>query len=49
MEILMDVLRLLAAILIAFTAGKLVARLKLPAILGWLIAGMIIGPTPSAC
>ena len=45
----MDVLRLLAAILIAFAAGKLVARLKLPAILGWLIAGMIIGPTPSAC
>ena len=44
MEILMDVLRLLAAILIAFAAGKLVARLKLPAILGWLIAGMIIGP-----
>lgn len=40
----MDVLRLLAAILIAFAAGKLVARLKLPAILGWLIAGMIIGP-----
>ena len=25
-------------------AGKLVARLKLPSILGWLIAGMIIGP-----
>ena len=44
MEILMDVLRLLAAILIALAAGKLVARLKLPAILGWLIAGMIIGP-----
>lgn len=44
MEVLMDVLRLLAAILIAFAAGKLVARLKLPAILGWLIAGMIIGP-----
>lgn len=44
MEVLMDVLRLLAAILIAFAAGKLVARLKLPAILGWLIAGIIIGP-----
>ncbi|HIX05230.1 MAG TPA: cation:proton antiporter [Candidatus Fournierella pullicola] len=41
---LTDVLRLLAAIMIAFAAGKLVARLKLPSILGWLIAGMIIGP-----
>lgn len=44
MEVLLDVLRLLAAVLIAFAAGKLVARLKLPSILGWLIAGMIIGP-----
>ena len=44
MEVLLDVLRLLAAALIAFVAGKLVARLKLPSILGWLIAGMIIGP-----
>lgn len=44
MEMLTDVLRLLTAIMIAFAAGKLVARLKLPSILGWLIAGMIIGP-----
>lgn len=44
MEMLTDMLRLLAAIMIAFAAGKLVARLKLPSILGWLIAGMIIGP-----
>lgn len=44
MEMLTDVLRLLAAIMIAFATGKLVARLKLPSILGWLIAGMIIGP-----
>ena len=44
MEMLTDVLWLLAAIMIAFAAGKLVARLKLPSILGWLIAGMIIGP-----
>lgn len=44
MEMLTDVLRLLAAIMIAFAAGKLVAWLKLPSILGWLIAGMIIGP-----
>lgn len=44
MEMLTDVLRLLAVIMIAFAAGKLVARLKLPSILGWLVAGMIIGP-----
>lgn len=32
------------AIAIAFFVGKLVAKIKLPAILGWLIAGMILGP-----
>ncbi|HJA64480.1 MAG TPA: cation:proton antiporter [Candidatus Intestinimonas stercoravium] len=41
---LIDVLRLLAAIAIAFIAGKLISKLKLPSILGWLIAGMVIGP-----
>ena len=30
--------------LLAFLAGKLVSKIKLPAILGWLIAGMILGP-----
>ena len=44
MEILEDILRLAAAVGIAFVAGKLIAKLKLPAILGWLIAGMAIGP-----
>lgn len=44
MGVLGDVLRLLLAIVIAFVAGKLIAKLKLPSILGWLIAGMIIGP-----
>lgn len=44
MNFFVDVARLAASIAIAFAAGKLVARLKLPAILGWLIAGMIIGP-----
>ena len=29
---------------IAFLAGKLVAKVKLPSILGWLITGMILGP-----
>ncbi len=44
MNILMDLLRLLFAVGIAFVAGKLISKLKLPSILGWLIAGMLIGP-----
>lgn len=32
------------AIAIAFLVGKLVSKIKLPAILGWLITGMILGP-----
>lgn len=38
------VLRLIAAVLIAFLAGRLVAKLRLPSILGWLITGMVLGP-----
>lgn len=37
-------LRLVCAVALAFALGKLVARIKLPSILGWLIAGMILGP-----
>lgn len=44
MQILMDIIHLLLAIAIAVIAGKLISKLKLPAILGWLIAGMIMGP-----
>ena len=44
MQFLLDIPRLLASIAIAFCAGKLIAKIKLPSILGWLIAGMIIGP-----
>ena len=44
MEILLQVLRLLATIAVAFCVGKLVAKLHLPAILGWLITGMALGP-----
>lgn len=36
--------QLLLAIILAFFAGKLISRVKLPSILGWLIAGMILGP-----
>ncbi|WMM24937.1 cation:proton antiporter [Tissierella sp. MB52-C2] len=38
------VMRLLTAIVIAFFIGKLVSKMKLPAILGWLLTGMILGP-----
>ena len=44
MQIVLDVLRLLLAIAVALAAGRLISRLKLPAILGWLIAGMVLGP-----
>lgn len=40
----MPLVRLFLTILLAFAAGKLVSKIKLPAILGWLIAGMIAGP-----
>ena len=36
-------LRLCLTFGIAFLAGKLVARVKLPSILGWLLAGMVLG------
>lgn len=38
------ILRLIVTIIIAFFIGKLVSKFKLPAILGWLITGMILGP-----
>lgn len=44
MTVILLTLRLLAAIALAFVAGKLISKLKLPSILGWLIAGMILGP-----
>lgn len=39
-----SVLRLVLAFPLALFAGKLAGKLKLPSILGWLIAGMILGP-----
>ena len=44
MDFVTGILRLAVAIAIAFVAGKLISKLKLPSILGWLIAGMCIGP-----
>ncbi|MGN0482188.1 MAG: cation:proton antiporter [Lachnospiraceae bacterium] len=40
----MMILQWLAAILIAVLCGKLVSKLRLPAILGWLCAGIVLGP-----
>lgn len=37
-------LRWAVAVVIAFFIGKVVSKLKLPAILGWLISGMFLGP-----
>ncbi|MGN0350732.1 MAG: cation:proton antiporter [Roseburia sp.] len=34
----------IVTLFIAFLAGKAVSKMKLPAILGWLIAGMLLGP-----
>ncbi len=41
---IMLLLRWTAAIVLAFLCGKLVSKVKLPSILGWLLAGMILGP-----
>ena len=38
------ILRWILAIIIAFCIGKCVTKLRLPAILGWLLAGMLLGP-----
>lgn len=44
MAIIMDILRLFVTVMFAFLAGKLISKLKLPSILGWLIIGMVTGP-----
>ena len=38
------VLRIIAIICTAFVCGKLISKIKLPAILGWLITGIVFGP-----
>ena len=42
--VFLDVLKLVFAVFVAFLFGKLVSKFKLPAILGWLLAGMTLGP-----
>ena len=38
------ILRWLLVLIVAAIAGKLVSKIKLPSILGWLIVGMFFGP-----
>lgn len=39
-----SIVQLLIAFILAFFSGKLMTKIKMPAILGWLITGMILGP-----
>ena len=39
-----NILRLALVVVLAFGAGKLASRLKMPSVLGFLIAGMALGP-----
>ncbi len=41
---IVDILRVFGILCIAFSVGKLVSRIGLPAILGWLITGIVFGP-----
>ena len=41
---MLEILRFLITIIIAYLVGKLVSKIKLPSILGWLITGMVLGP-----
>lgn len=40
----MTIFKWIISIAIAFAVGKLISKAKLPAILGWLITGIIVGP-----
>ena len=39
-----NILRWIAVLALAFAAGKLMTKIKMPSILGWLIVGMLLGP-----
>lgn len=41
---IVGLLRIFAIVCAAFVCGRLISRVKLPAILGWLIAGIVFGP-----
>ncbi|MGL5674948.1 MAG: cation:proton antiporter [Cellulosilyticaceae bacterium] len=40
----MQILVLIGLVILAMVMGRLVSKLRLPAILGWLLTGMIVGP-----
>lgn len=44
MDMFIDVMRVFAIICIALVVGKIISKIKLPAILGWLITGVVFGP-----
>ncbi len=41
-----ELLHIFAILCTAFVCGKLIAKIKLPAILGWLIAGIVFWSLP---
>ena len=41
---IINILRWIAVLVLAFAAGKLITKIKMPSILGWLIVGMLLGP-----
>lgn len=41
---IINIFRWIAVLALAFAAGKLMTKIKMPSILGWLIIGMILGP-----
>lgn len=43
-EMIVNILRWCAVIVLAFVAGRLITKIKMPAILGWLLVGMLLGP-----
>lgn len=43
-ELSIAVLKLFSVLAFAYVFGKALSKIKLPAILGWLVAGMIFGP-----
>ena len=43
-KMIINILRWIAVLALAFIAGKLMTKIKMPSILGWLIVGMLLGP-----
>ena len=44
MNLSLYILRWICTLAVAFLAGKLITKLRMPSILGWLITGMFLGP-----